>query len=294
MTGASGQLGAYLLQRLASEGAGEIIAWSGREGGNRGGIPLIPVDLSDPTALAPALDRDRPDAILHAAAISSAAEVLKDPDRAREVNVGATAGLARWSHARGTRFLFVSTDLVFDGRRGNYREDDPPAPILAYGRSKRDAEVAALEANPRTLVVRVSLLYGAHRCGRPGFFGQQIGKLRAGESVAAFSDEYRSPLHYDDAAEGLIRLLESGAEGTIHLGGIERMSRLDLLSRTAARLGIDRVLVRPCLQGDIPADEPRPRDASLDSSRFEALGLRARRRWVEEFSPIELDEAAAG
>lgn len=294
VTGASGQLGAYLLGRLAADGQHEVVAWSGRERGERCGIPFEPVDLADGLALGLALDRARPDAVLHAAAISSAAEVLRDPACARTVNVEATAALARWSRTRDARLLFVSTDLVFDGTRGNYREDDPASPVLEYGRTKRAAESLVAEADPTALIVRVSLLFGAHRCGRPGFFGQQVARFRAGEVVSAFADEFRTPLHYDDAAVGLIRLLESGASGLFHLGGLERMSRWDLLVRAAGRLGFDPALVRPGLQADAPADEPRPRDVSLDSSRFDALGLRAVRRPIAEIPARDLIEDAAG
>src|SRR5262245_11675618 len=158
ITGASGQLGAYLLREALARGD-EVTAWTGSRGGELFGTPLRPVELADRDRAAEAFRQARPDAVLHAAALASVADCHRDPGRARAVNAAGSALLAELAADAGARLLQVSTDLVFDGERGNYTEQDPPRPLSVYARTKREAELAALQA-PRSAVVRVSLLFG--------------------------------------------------------------------------------------------------------------------------------------
>jgi dTDP-4-dehydrorhamnose reductase len=266
VTGASGQLGAYIVDRLI-QGTHQIDAWSSGATEARGGLRFRPVELTDRVAVLRALADAAPDAIIHAAAISSADAARRDPARSQAVNVGATQLLSNWAAEHDRRLVFTSTDLVFDGQKSWYSETDPAHPILIYGRTKLAAEEFVLAA-PRGLVARLSLLYGASRCGREGFFDRAVAALRAGSSQAFFTDEHRTPLDYTTAANLLVRLTESETRGTIHLGGPERLSRFELMSRAAAALEFDPGLVRPSRRTDVPLPEPRPADVSLDSSRL--------------------------
>jgi dTDP-4-dehydrorhamnose reductase len=269
LTGASGQLGAYLVDRLL--GAGHtLIAWSGTDTGRRQGVPLVPVDLTDRAATERALVESDPEVIVHAAALSAADVVRRDPDRGRVVNVAATGHLADWCARHGRRLVFTSTDLVFDGSRPWNRETDPAEPVLAYGRTKREAESAVL-ALPRGLVARVSLLFGPSRCGRESYFDRTVAALQLGQSQTLFEDEFRTPLHYATAADLLVRLAEGEATGLIHVAGVERMSRFDLIRRAAVALGLDACLVHANRQAEVPMAEPRPRDVSLDTSLLATL-----------------------
>jgi dTDP-4-dehydrorhamnose reductase len=268
LTGSSGQLGAYLLERLV-EARHEVSAWSGRDSGVRAGIELSPVDLTDPYATERALDEADPELIIHAAAMSSAEDVRRDVARARAVNVDATARIAEWCTRRGCRMIFTSTDLVFAGTRSWYREDDPAEPVVAYGRTKREAEPAVL-AVPRGLVARISLLYGPSRCGRPSYYDRTIDGLCKGVPQVLFDDEFRTPLDLASAAAALVALAESDVRGLIHVGGRERVSRYDLIRRVALALGLDSGLVHANRQADAALPEPRPADVSLDSERLAA------------------------
>jgi dTDP-4-dehydrorhamnose reductase len=269
VTGASGQLGSYLIDRLF-ERSHEIVAWSGRTTEARSGITLRPVELTDRGAVASALADAAPDVVIHAAAVSSADAAYRDPPRSHAVNVLATQVLSKWAATHDRRLVYTSTDLVFDGSKSWYREDDPAHPISVYGRTKHAAERFVLDV-PRGLVARLSLLYGPSRSGRQGFFDRTMSALRAGTPQAFFTDEHRTPLDYVTAARALVRLAEAETLGTIHLGGPERLSRFELMSRAAAALGIDPTLVRPNRRADVPFAEPRPADLSLDSSRLTRL-----------------------
>jgi dTDP-4-dehydrorhamnose reductase len=254
-------LGAHLLDELAE---------SGHELTARSDVPLKKVDLTDPSQATAAIAEANPDVIIHAAAKSSADAVLRNREHAWNLNVRATEFLAAWAAQHQRRLVFTSTDLVFDGSRSWYREDDPPAPALEYGRTKLAAEHAIL-ATPRVLVVRLSLLYGPSRIPRLAYFDQALGDLGHGLLRAFFDDEYRTPLDFVTAASILRRLAESSATGIVHAGGPERVSRFELMRRAATAMGIDAALVQANRRADAPSPEPRPADVSLDTSRLRSL-----------------------
>jgi dTDP-4-dehydrorhamnose reductase len=275
VTGASGQLGAYLLRELSAGGTA-VTAWSGSRCGELFGCPLVPVDLTDRAAVVAAVRAARPDAVIHCAALSSVARCWKEPALAEAVNVEGTRLLAELAEEARARLLYVSTDLVFDGERGGYREEDAPAPLSVYGRTKALGEIAVSNC-ARSVIVRVGLLFGPTLLGRPAFFDEQIAALRERRPCTLFSDEWRTPLSMLTAARALIDLATSDCTGLLHVGGPERMSRLDMGRRLAVFLGLDHSALVPARRADVAAPEPRPRDTSLDSSRWR--GLFPRQLW---------------
>lgn len=266
ITGASGQLGGYLLQELRRRGEA-VTAWSGSRTGQLFGCPLRPVDLADAVGLASAFHEARPEVVIHAAAVTRVADCFRDPRRAEQINVQGSAALAELAARAGARLLLVSTDLVFDGTRGWYREEDEPSPLSVYGRTKAAAERVVLAAR-RGAVVRVSLLFGPSVVGRPFFFDEQVAALRAGRPCTLFEDEWRTPLGLRTAAQALLGIACSDFTGLLHLAGPERMSRVEMGERLAAFLGSDPSAIVRVLRGSVPAPEPRPGDTSLDASQW--------------------------
>jgi dTDP-4-dehydrorhamnose reductase len=244
-------------------------------------VEAVPVDLADPGMIMHALATADPELILHVAAVSRADEVRRDPARGHAVNVEGTRCLAQWCAAHGRRLVYTSTDLVFSGARAWNREYDPAEPVLEYGRTKRAAEAAVL-AIPRGVVVRLSLLFGPTRSGRPNSYDAAVAALRRGEPQTFFEDEYRTPLDVGTAAAALVRLGKLEARGVVHVAGRERMSRFELMQRVAGPLGLDSTLVRANRQRDVPAAEPRPVDVSLDTERLVTLLPDLDRPTIEE------------
>jgi dTDP-4-dehydrorhamnose reductase len=279
VTGAGGQLGAYVLDELATRGA-SVVAWGRVQAVAKSGQEIEGIDLEG-QGWESQLDAASPDIVLHLAALSAAEAVRLEPERGRRINVDVTRRLAEWCDRRGRGLVFTSTDLVFAGTKPFNREDDPAEPVLAYGRTKREAEPFVL-ATPRGLVARVSLLYGFSRSGREAYFDRTFAALRRGEPQSLFEDEFRTPLDMASAARALVGLAQAGAAGIVHVAGRERMSRFDLIRRAAVALGIDPTLVSANRRAEAMLSEPRPADVSLDTTRLAALLPDLARPTVEE------------
>ncbi len=275
VTGAAGFLGWWAARALVRSGR-QVIGSSRDTQGIPHGVEPVALELSDGGRQAAAwVLRRRPAAILHLAAISDADACARDPELARRVNVEAAAELARVAEELGAWFALASTDLVFDGTHAPYGEGDAPAPLGPYMASKADAEREVRRAHPDALVARIALLYGLPG-GRSGCFtDRMLTELAAGRPVSLFTDQHRTPLHVEDAAELLRDLLQQGAGGVVHLGGPERVSRYAHGVALARACGLPVELCRRVTMADVPRLSPRPSDVSLRIDRLRGLVGRA-------------------
>lgn len=221
VTGAAGLIGRYLLA-TASRWAP---VWDVR------GLTRQDLDLTDEAAVRRQWREHQPAAVIHCAAISRPAICEQDPELARRVNIEATALLA--SLAGGIPFLFCSSDQVFDGRQGWYVETDRINPINYYGETKAAAEEAVL-ANPRHTVVRLALTAGASQTGDRSFVEDMRRSAARDHRITLFTDEFRSPIPAGVVARAVWELIGCERPGLYHLGGTERLSRMDIGEALAA------------------------------------------------------------
>lgn len=269
LTGASGRVGRYLLRALR-ESQIPTVAWSHAQQGDVFGMALTPIDLGHKDLVVKAFRAARPSTIIHAAAISTLAECQRHPDRAWSINRDATQTLVELAEEASCRFIHLSTDLVFDGERGGYKEEDVCSPTSLYGQTKAAAE-DVVRSSPRGVVLRLSLLYGPSLGGHASFFDEQIAALRERRPCPLFIDEWRTPLDMVTASQGILDVCRSDYQGTLHLGGWERLSRFEMGQRLAAYLGADPSVFVPTLRSQIPSAQIRPRDLSLNSHRWQEL-----------------------
>lgn len=266
ITGAGGQLGSVLLRTLTRSGhpATGLISPTGP-------APLVGMtircDLTDRDNLSNVVRALQPTHIVHAAAVTNVQTAFENPDVARSVNVAATAHLVELASQLGSRLVYVSTDLVFDGKTGNYKETDAPFPLSVYGQTKLEGERFILKY-PGGVIARLPLMYGLPDVMRATTFRNQLQSIRDGQPLRLFEDEFRSPLWLDDAAEALITIAQSTIIGLLHVAGPQRLSRLDMGRIMAMALHCEESLLIPTRQSEIAFSEPRPADVSLCSDQF--------------------------
>ncbi|HEY7794265.1 MAG TPA: sugar nucleotide-binding protein [Gaiellaceae bacterium] len=212
------------------------------------------VEVLDAGAVAGLFERVRPDVVVHTAYRQ------EEPS----VNVVGSENVARAAAAVGARLVHLSTDVVFDGRKGSaYVEEDPLSPVTDYGRSKAEAEVRVARAHVDALLVRTSLLYGGAEPSK-----HEVAARTPGNTF--YTDEIRNPIRVGDLAEALLQLAELDVRGPLHVAGADAVSRLEFAELVAGRT----------LAG-APAPPGRPKNCALDSTRAESL-LGTRLRGVRE------------
>jgi dTDP-4-dehydrorhamnose reductase len=228
VTGGSGLLGGELRPRMPQA----LFPTSGE------------FDVTNYAQMAAYLERCPAGVILHAAAFTSPPRCDQDPGRAVAVNIVGTANLVRLCLERGIRLVYISTDYVFDGEKGHYREDDPVNPVNKYAWSKLGGE-CAVRLLDDALIIRTS--FGPNTFPFP----------------KAFIDQWTSRLSVREVAGKILALLETDATGVVHVGGPRRT-----VHQYAQSLDPNREL------GELSVDSVKfrvPRDTSLDSSRFDRL-----------------------
>jgi dTDP-4-dehydrorhamnose reductase len=252
VTGGCGYLGRELVRRAPKSGWDVRATWFERPPPDGGEAEWVQADLRRVEAAWRTVAGV--DAVIHTAYRQGPGEW--------EVNVEGSAAVAE--AAAGLRLVHLSTDLVFDGTRGRYREEDAPEPVNAYGRSKAEAERLVAELHRDATIVRTSLLYG-------GADASPQERLAA-EGTRFFVDEIRSPVQVGDLADALLEVLALELPGPLHLGGADDISRFDF----AVLLGADPERIEAA-----QTTPDRAPDVSLDSSRATAL-LRTRLRGAYE------------
>ena len=256
ITGAHGLIGNYLVQtapRFAPH-------WRVRA------LTRADFDLLDFAAVEREFKKDRPQLVIHCAAISTVAEAQKNPDHAWRVNVEMTRLLA--GLASEGRFIFFSTDLVFDGRRGNYIETDAVNPLTRYGETKAAAE-KIVGQNPRHLVVRTSINGGISIPGNRAFNEQLRAALQAsGQGMTLFTDEFRCPIPAIETARAVWELAQKNGAGIFQVAGAEKLSRWQIGQLLIGRWPEVKVKIQSGSARDF-AGPPRALDTSLDISKIQ-------------------------
>jgi dTDP-4-dehydrorhamnose reductase len=270
VTGGTGLLG-YWVTKLFMERGFKVYATYHEKAPPDLGVEWVRLDLEDLDSIARVVEDTKPNIVIHTAAYTDVDGCEINREKAYRVNYLATATLAKASKDTDL-FIYISTDYVFDGSRGMYREGDVPAPLNYYGLSKLLGEVAVTAILRSSAVVRVSGLYGYSPTGKKNFGVIAFEKLSRGEPVEAFVDQWLSPTYVKFLAEKLIKVVDARITGVIHIAG-ERLSRYEFATILAEILGASKDLVKPKRLAEAKLVAPRPRDSSLDTSKAKELGL---------------------
>ncbi|HOJ60706.1 MAG TPA: SDR family oxidoreductase [bacterium] len=270
VTGGSGFLGWHLVKHLSKR---HDVSYTYAT--RRVQIPRcrgFHVNFLHPSSIEPCVQEADPEVVIHAAALADTAECERAHEKAVGVNVTGTERLIRCLPDTKPLLIYISTDLVFNGLQAPYTETDEPDPLNFYGKTKRMAEQAVQRLWKNHVIVRPAILYGAPTSNGRGSFLQWMDQaLSQGEPLRLFTDEYRTPVYVHDVVAAVASLVERiGQHRIYHVGGPERMSRLEIGRRLAAFRGYDPSLLRPVTQAEADTGCPRPKDVSLNSARVQA------------------------
>lgn len=266
VTGASGLLGWHLCRALLRAGA-DVTAIALRHPPPAGVARKVTLDLTDEPALRALCRSLEVDVVIHAAAEIRTDVCQREEAATRRLNVEVPRILVKelGEQANPPQLVFVSSDLVFDGRRGGYREDDTPSPLMVYGQQKVEAERLVRAYAGLWSIARVALMYGGGPSAHPSFLGWLDAGLRGG-GVRLFDDEFRTAVYVGDVCRALMALCERRAGGLFHVGGAERLSRAAFGSIYAEVFGLDARRITATQLSATDVAVPRPADVSLDSS----------------------------
>ena len=248
ITGANGLLGQHLV-KLLIDSTNYMITATGK------GVSRLPfnatnqfnyvsLDITNGVEVAAFIARDRPDIIIHTAAITQVDECEQNPIHCWNTNVTATRFLLGAAEIAGAAFIYISTDFIFDGIAGPYLESDLPGPVNYYGSSKLGAEKSVMESKLPWCIIRTVLVYGNILVGnRSNMVSWVQNNLAQGKAIQVVSDQWRTPTYVEDLAKGILLAIENKAKGIYHISGEELLTPYDMAMATAAYLALDSNLI---------------------------------------------------
>ena len=277
LTGASGFLGFHLLRVFAPDW--EIYGITNSNSFEFTGATPVKCDLTNYIELGNYFDDIEPDAVIHTAAIADANFCQQNKEISHAVNVDASKNLAGICCDFQIPLVFTSTDLVFDGQKGMYTEEDEKNPVSVYGEQKAIAEDELLKIYPEASVYRLPIMFGNPEAAAGNYMHGFIKRLKQGEVTTLFVDEYRSVCGAKNISEGILSLMGK-TSGILHVAGKERLSRYDFGMKVVKAFGLNAGLIKPGSQKDAINMAPRPADVSLNINKAMALG----------FYPLDVEE----
>lgn len=229
-------------------------------------VRRIKMNLESTAELEALILQEFPDAIINCAAVTSIADATADPARAERLNVALPRRLAMLANHISGRFVHVSTDMVFDGDKGNYEHTDKPLPRNLYAQTKLMGEREVLKFGKSCAsVVRTTLISGNSVFGTRSLHERLFADWAEGKQTALFGEEMRQPVSAGNLADVLVELCERpNLSGVYHWAGGEALSRYEIGRRIAAHFDLPETLVKKISYADVPgAAETRPRDLSF-------------------------------
>ncbi len=273
ITGSNGLLGQKLVAALRHDSAVQLIATS--RGADRTPQPLgasyRSMDITAQAEVDAVFDAMEPEVVVHTAAMTNVDACELDPAACKLQNVTATENLVRAAKRHGSHFIHLSTDFIFDGENGPYREEDEAAPLSIYGHSKLEAERAVMGAGlAKWAIARTIIVYGiADGLSRSNVVLWAKSALEKGQPIKVVDDQWRMPTLAEDLADGCIRIAKRGATGIYNLSGPDGMSILELVQRVGAFFHLDTAVVSPVKSDTLgqPAKRPPKTGFVLDKAR---------------------------
>jgi len=261
ITGANGFLGYYLVQQLLDKNFSVIATGKGEcrlPFTDHQNFSYVEMDFTDPFSVHDVFEAAKPDIIVHAGAMSKPDECEMNQMKAYMVNVEGTVQLLINAEEFKSFFVFVSTDFVFNGDTGMYKEEDAPRPVNYYGRTKLEAEEAVKEYENGWAIVRTVLVYGKNHTGRANILSVVKEKLEQGDEYSVVDDQQRTPTYVEDLANAIVSIIEKKIAGIFHISGKDILTPYQMAIKTADFLGLNKSLIKKVTAAEFSQAAKRP------------------------------------
>jgi dTDP-4-dehydrorhamnose reductase len=270
ITGANGFLGHYLTANLLAQHI-HVIATG--KGANR--LPFerqeqfqyAELDFTDSDAVIALFEKVKPSVVVHAGAMSKPDDCELQKEKAWQINVAGTKNLLAAAALYHCHFIFISTDFVFDGEKGMYKEEDRPNPVNYYGQTKLEAEALVSQYHGDWAIVRTVLVYGKPLSGKDNILTIVKEKLEKGEEYKVVSDQVRTPTYVGDLAVGITAIIQQRQKGVWHLSGDEVLTPLDMAVAVVNYLELDSSLLKNVTADTFSQPARRPLKTGFEISK---------------------------
>lgn len=261
VTGSNGLLGQKLTDLLRYHADYELIASS--KGPNRypstEGYIYEELDVTDYSDLAQLISKHQPYAVIHTAAMTNVDQCETEKEACQKLNVDSVAHLIKLSKEFPFYLVHLSTDFIFDGTSGPYKETDAPNPLSLYGHSKNDAEQLLFASDINYSILRTIIVYGvAAAMSRSNIVLWAKGALEKGSPIKVVNDQYRMPTLAEDLAKACILAIEKRAKGIYHISGKDYMSVIEMVRRIAKFFKLDDSIIEETDSTTLNQAAPRP------------------------------------
>lgn len=229
-------------------------------------------DVSDKVQVREAFHKINPEVVVHSAAMTDVDKCETDKNLAWKINVVGTENIAEATKRTKAFLVFVSTDYVFNGKKGRYDENDTPDPINYYGVTKLEAERLVQKLIEEHCIVRASVIFGSTpAAGKTNFALWLLNKLKRREQANIVTDQWNSPTLNSNMAEMTLEILEQKLEGIFHISGATRINRYDFATLLAQTFRLDSKLIQAVTSEYFSWPATRPRDSSLSTTKARRL-----------------------
>lgn len=227
----------------------------------------ITLDITDSEDVIKKITNLNPDSVIHTAALTNVDYCQEHPAEAWKVNAQGTLNMVKACENTGSKLIYVSTDFVFDGKKGMYCEEDKTHPLGHYATTKLKGEEFVQNSGLKYAITRVSVLYGWHK--KMNFVTWVIDELQKNSPINIVTDQYNSPTLADNVAETIIKIIEKDKEGIYHVAGGEKISRYNFAMNIAEVFDLDSSIIKPIKSSDLIQKALRPKDSSLSVEKIE-------------------------
>lgn len=246
--------------------------------GQVAGVDVDTCDITEPKQVEAVLDSVRPDWVINSAAVTDVDGCEVCPERARAINAAGAGNLARACRDRGIGLVQISTDFIFDGKKGGeYSEDDKPAPLSVYGETKLEGEREVIKADGSYIIVRTAWLFGK---GGKNFPDTILKAGRSSDSLRVVSDQTGSPTYAVDLAAAIGELIRKDARGIVHVTNRGSCSWAEYAGYVVKISGLDTKII-PVSTEEMKRPAVRPGFSVLSLKKYEMITGKKMRSWQD-------------